>query len=787
MYKAVRVLLVLGSLATIAGAYFSYQNSWFVSGDFLHDNITRLAFGDSAGKPTGPAAAAQVINPGAYPDLYRFVNQLRIASDDGSIGARSEYVPGWGSATIAEVEHAHFAPKTDPSSSDPDMSMLYWMDNESLWESKAFDLYSQARYADAYRSFGFALHLYQDSTVPAHPKIIFHGPNYFYNWAFKGQPLGSYRTDSIGPQGDNFEEGASRRNASFMQFSSGPGDYFNAAYHAAWCNVDRKYWLDRNDPPPAKAPNVCVSSTGQNCAGANSWLWGSYGDPQVACGTPNAYSDDDYFCSPACSVTQEAILGKGLYYALKLTSDRLKYYSEHLPPVVPTSAIAIRNGDLSKGLMNVDFQVHDNRLPTVKVSVLLADGSRPIRASLNGAPAASMLQTLWYLGNLPGNQAKTNLPYAGAFSLQWDGTLADGSRAPSGQGQLDVQVLDGDGNQTDLRVPVTIPYTTVAPAIALSPVTLSLTADQGTNPASQAITVSNSGAGTLAFTATATTAAGGSWLVVSPTSGTAPATLQVSVNSASLAAATYSGTITVASTSPGVTNSPQVVSVSLVVGPGPGGACCGPEPSLSVTVDPGFYIASSTIQAGGAEGYWEMSVDPQKDQRGGGFIFGGGIQEKGMTPYFAAFLLSSPQEVLIQLNPRLLPGGDASKFLACARLLDGKRQQIGTERCSTVFIEFRQTLPPDFYIIEVRTSGLSPRAYFEFLLGEKNLPPGLIVGGFLSAEVPGFIAFSVAQRQEVRIKAAGRCAFGAFAARCLRVTLYDSNRNIVAVSDSAGH
>jgi len=333
---------------------------------------------------------------------------------------------------------------------------------------------------------------------------------------------------------------------------------------------------------------------------------------------------------------------------------------------------------------------------------------------------------------------------------------------------------------------VTTPPTPVSPTIALSPASLAFVTDQGSNPPSQNVNVTNTGSGTLAIAASATTTAGGNWLVVSPTSGAAPTTLQVSVNSANLAAGTYSGTITVASTSLGVTNSPQVVSVSLIVQPGGVGACCGPEPSLSVTVDPGFYIASSTIQAGGAEGYWEMSVDPQKDQRGGGFIFGGGIQEKGMTPYFAAFLLSSPQEVLVQLNPRLLPGGDASKFSACARLLDGKRQQIGTERCSTGFIEFRQTLPPDFYILEVRSGALSPRAYFEFLLGEKNLPPGLIVGGFLSSEVPGFVAFSVAQRQEVRIKAAGRCAFGAFAARCLQLTLYDSNRNIIAASNSAG-
>ena len=399
-------------------------------------------------------------------------------------------------------------------------------------------------------------------------------------------------------------------------------------------------------------------------------------------------------------------------------------------------------------------------------------------------PALSVQGALAFAGSTSSSsQDFGTIPSAGSSTKTWLVT------APASIGTFTLQLAaqsDSFGGRFSGSAGITFSSTTGVCTIAVSPTTLTFGANQGSNPPAQGFTVNNSGAGTLAFTATATTVAGGSWLVVSPTSGTAPATLQVSVSSATLAAGTYSGTITVASTSLGVTNSPQVVSVSLIVQPGGVGACCGPEPSLSVTVDPGFYIASSTIQAGGAEGYWEMSVDPQKDQRGGGFIFGGGIQEKGMTPYFAAFLLSSPQEVLIQLNPRLLPGGDASKFSACARLLDGKRQQIGTERCSTGFIEFRQTLPPDFYIIEVRTGALSPGAYFEFLLGEKNLSPGLIVGGFLSSQVPGFVAFSVAQRQEVRIKAAGRCAFGAFAARCLQLTLYDSNRNIIAASNSAG-
>jgi len=399
-------------------------------------------------------------------------------------------------------------------------------------------------------------------------------------------------------------------------------------------------------------------------------------------------------------------------------------------------------------------------------------------------PAMSVQGALGFAGSTSSSsQDLGTIPPAGSSTKTWLVT------APASTGTFTLQLAaqsDSFGGRFSGSASVTFSSTTGFCTIAVSPTALTFGASQGSNPPAQSFTVNNSGGGTLTWTATVTTTSGGNWLSVAPTSGSAGNSVQVTVNSASLGPGTYTGTISIASASPGVTNSPQAVSVSLIVQPGGVGACCGPEPSLSVTVDPGFYIASSTIQAGGAEGYWEMSVEPQRDQRGGGFIFGGGIQEKGMTPYFAAFLLSSPQEVLIQLNPRLLPGGDASKFSACARLLDGRRQQIGTERCSTGFIEFRQTLPPDFYIIEVRTGALSPGAYFEFLLGERDLPAGLIVGGFLSSEVPGFIAFSVAQRQEVRIKAAGRCAFGAFAAKCLRLTLYDSNRNIVAVSGSAG-
>lgn len=221
--------------------------------------------------------------------------------------------------------------------------------------------------------------------------------------------------------------------------------------------------------------------------------------------------------------------------------------------------------------------------------------------------------------------------------------------------------------------------------------------------------------------------------------------------------------------------------------PGGGVVCGGADPELRATVGPGFFVAGLAIQPNGKEGYWEMGIEPAKDQRASGFIFGGGIQEMGATPYFSAFSIPVQQQVTIQLNPRLLPGGNPAQFSACARLLDSQRRQIGTERCSTGFIEFRQLLPPDFYIVEVRTGAASPRAYFEMSLAEASFAPGLITGGFISGDLGGFVAFSLSQSQDVRISAAGQGKFGSFGASCLQLTLFDAARNVIrTASGDAG-
>ncbi|MGA2716917.1 MAG: hypothetical protein ABSG41_27840, partial [Bryobacteraceae bacterium] len=86
------------------------------------------------------------------------------------------------------------------------------------------------------------------------------------------------------------------------------------------------------------------------------------------------------------------------------------------------------------------------------------------------------------------------------------------------------------------------------------------TATAGTDPPSQPVIISNSGTGTLTWTAAATQ----TWVTLSATSGTAPSTLSVGVSTAGLANGVYTDTVVI--TAAGASGSPVSVSITLVVG-----------------------------------------------------------------------------------------------------------------------------------------------------------------------------------------------------------------------------
>src|SRR5580765_7919913 len=143
---------------------------------------------------------------------------------------------------------------------------------------------------------------------------------------------------------------------------------------------------------------------------------------------------------------------------------------------------------------------------------------------------------------------------------------------------------NGRIRRTILPVTLSVAGAAAAPAIQLSVSSLAFSGAAGAaNPAAQTIGVSNTGSGTLTWTANDNAA----WLTLTPAGGTNAGTIAASVNMAGLAAGTYNTTISVAATgtatkslpvtltvtnsSPtsGITTAPFPIAFTGTVGPGP--------------------------------------------------------------------------------------------------------------------------------------------------------------------------------------------------------------------------
>jgi len=114
-----------------------------------------------------------------------------------------------------------------------------------------------------------------------------------------------------------------------------------------------------------------------------------------------------------------------------------------------------------------------------------------------------------------------------------------------------------------ITVPVTFTVTAapVPPAIGASPTSLSFTAQQGGgNPIAKTLTISNTGGGTLSWSASPNT----TWLAVSPAAGTGNGAVTVSLTTGILTAGSYNGNITLSATGASSMTVPVTFTVTAV-------------------------------------------------------------------------------------------------------------------------------------------------------------------------------------------------------------------------------
>ena len=137
----------------------------------------------------------------------------------------------------------------------------------------------------------------------------------------------------------------------------------------------------------------------------------------------------------------------------------------------------------------------------------------------------------------------------------WKDTSISATLPSSFTGLVTIQVKAVPGTDA-----ITIMAAVPGPTLAATPTSLQFAyTSGGTVPAAQSVQITNSGSGTLTWTAAASDA----WLSVSAASGTAPSTLSVSVSPTALKTGTYNGKVTITATD--AANSPLTIDVTLTV------------------------------------------------------------------------------------------------------------------------------------------------------------------------------------------------------------------------------
>ncbi len=191
-------------------------------------------------------------------------------------------------------------------------------------------------------------------------------------------------------------------------------------------------------------------------------------------------------------------------------------------------------------------------------------GDRVFNVILNGSQVLSNFDILTQTAPLT------------VISLPFPVTVTNGTVEIAVQGVVRRGVLNG------IKLSPANGQTIAPPVLGVSTSSLSFSgAAGGANPSAQKASLSNTGSGTLNWTA----AVDQSWLTVSPAAGTGPATISIQTNIAGLAGGSYSGTVTISAA--GASGSPKTIAVGLTLAT--------PAPSPALTVSPASLSFSGVV------------------------------------------------------------------------------------------------------------------------------------------------------------------------------------------------
>ena len=225
--------------------------------------------------------------------------------------------------------------------------------------------------------------------------------------------------------------------------------------------------------------------------------------------------------------------------------------------------LTVTTGTLTTGSYSGTATITATGAPTVTVPVTFTVTATPVIPAIGASPASFSFTA--QAGTNPAAQT-LSISNTGGGTLSWsvsDTALWLTLSLASGTGNGTVALSAATGTLTagsysgtvtisatgasSVTVPVTFTVTAspVPPAIGASPTSLSFTATQaGANPATQTVTISNTGGGTLNWSASPNT----TWLAVSPSSGTGNGTVTMSATTGVMTAGSYPGNITLSAT-----------------------------------------------------------------------------------------------------------------------------------------------------------------------------------------------------------------------------------------------